>query len=310
VDRQASAPGKIILFGEHAVVYGEPALSMAISRRMRVRVHDPGSGGETGGPVHSDKYTEAAFRRKGLVPRPVDVSSDIPVGCGLGSSAALCVSVNAALGAGPSGKLSKPEIAEAAFLTELEAQGRASPIDTSTSTLGGGLRLARVRGPGHVWSIRRAETEWHVHSFEVGGLPLVVGNSGRPGATGEMVAMVRQRWEKDGFVRRAIQRIGGIADEAVAAISSRDLRTVGELMNENQGLLRRIGVDHPSTAKLLQAVRVHSLGAKITGAGGGGSVISLTESPDETIRAFLDAGAKEAFAVEPDRDGARSEIAS
>jgi len=305
VEVVSSAPGKVILFGEHAVVYGEPAISVAIARRLTVRLSEGDSAPAIGGRMHRDKYTDAAFRARGVEPRAVEVLSDIPVGCGLGSSAALCVALHSAI-PGPAGALlEKGAIADAAFRSELEAQGRASPIDTSTSTLGGGLRLARSKGPGHQWSITRDDTVWHVHSIAMGGLPIVIGNTGRPAPTGEMVAMVRQRWDADEFVRRAVKRIGEISEEAVGALAKRDLRTLGELMNENQGLLRRMGVDHPSTSKLLQAVRLHSLGAKITGAGGGGSIISLTERPDEVIAALTEAGAKEVFLAAPDPDGVR-----
>jgi mevalonate kinase len=305
VEAVASAPGKLILFGEHAVVYGEPAISVAIARRLTLRLAEEDSGAAVGGRMHRDKYTDAAFRSRGREPRHIEVVSDIPVGCGLGSSAALCVALHAAIPGPANAALERNEVAEKAFRSELEAQGSASPIDTSTSTLGGGLRLARSKGTEFRWSISREETVWHVHSVSVGELPIVIGNTGRPAPTGEMVAAVRKKWDAEEFVRRAVKRIGEISEEAVVALGKRDLRTLGELMNENQGLLRRIGVDHPSTAKLLQAVRLHSLGAKITGAGGGGSIIALTEKPQDAIAALAEAGAKEAFLASPDPEGVR-----
>src|SRR3990170_5550600 len=137
----ASAPGKLILFGEHAVVFGEPALSTAIDLRTEVYARPHPAWLVDGASLEEPKYryVKAATRHVWSGgPLWYEIRSMIPTGAGLGSSAAVTV---ATLGALQSlqGRFDPPAIARDAFEIEHEVQGRASPIDTSTATAGGGL---------------------------------------------------------------------------------------------------------------------------------------------------------------------------
>src|SRR3990170_1092380 len=206
----ASAPGKLILFGEHAVVFGEPALSTAIDLRTEVyaRPHTewlfggagrpPGGGLGGGGSLDSPKYRyvkAATARAWSGGPLWYEIRSMIPVGSGLGSSAAVTV---AALGALKvlRGDFDPLTIAREAFEIEHEVQGRASPLDTSTATAGGGILVRREPGEDLLWTIRRDAREWNLHQCRLPALALVVGDTGISAPTGPLVAGVKERVDK------------------------------------------------------------------------------------------------------------------
>src|SRR5207247_5654920 len=137
----ASAPGKLILFGEHAVVFGEPALATAINLRAEVyaRPHPEwrADGGSIDEPLY--RYVRAAIAKVATAgPLWLEVRSMVPSGAGLGSSAAVTVATLGTLH-GMGGSIDAKTIAREAFEVEHEVQGRASPIDTSTASAGGCL---------------------------------------------------------------------------------------------------------------------------------------------------------------------------
>src|SRR5256712_1425738 len=136
----ASAPGKLILFGKHAVVFGEPALATAINLRAEVyaRPHPEwrADGGSSDEPRY--RYVKAAIAKVATGPLWLEVRSMVPSGAGLGSSAAVTVATLGTLH-GMGGSIDAKTIAREAFEVEHEVQGRASPIDTSPPSAGGGL---------------------------------------------------------------------------------------------------------------------------------------------------------------------------
>lgn len=313
LEASADAPGKVILFGEHAVVYGEPSLSLALNRRTRVTGARVGDAFTVNG--HPLDATRHLYLQKALQlhwrggPLRLQTESDIPSGSGIGSSAALSVAVCAVvLRLSRHEAVPTDEIARAAFATEFEAQGSASPNDTTVASAGGGVLLAPHRldraDATFLWEVRRGERSWNAHAVRVPRLPLVVGNSGAKGRTADQVAKVRRFVERSGLARDVLRSIGRLTLQGVEALKRGDLRAVGDLMNQNHAYLHTLGVDTPVLERLVAAARGArgTLGAKITGAGGGGCMIALTEDPQEVRRQLERAGAT-AFAVEASNRG-------
>jgi len=289
----ASAPAKVILFGEHFVVYGEPAVVLAIDKRAYatvqlrkderinikstdLRVSGTFKGerfqGERGGskarltlePIKSAvrQVLERAQKKVGV---NVKISSDIPVSAGLGSSAAVAASTIMAVGNLLGMGLSRDQVFHMAYESERYVHGTPSGIDPAISTYGGALRFERGKD---------------FTPLDVGiNIPLVIGNTEVKRSTGELVAIVRQKMEQYPIITNLIIRIGGkIALDAVEALKKDDLKTVGELMNINHAMLYAVGVSHEALERLVYAARKGgSLGAKLTGGGGGGCIIALAE---------------------------------
>lgn len=292
---RASAPGKFILFGEHAVVYGEPSLSLALDRRVTVSAQRRGGAISVNGATlnsYRHAYIEAALKSHwsggGL---RIRTRSRLPSASGLGSSAALSVATVAALMALESGAPPKPSrVAKAAFEAELRVQGAASPNDTTASTHGQGVFLAPEPEAGlpRLWKIQRNQRTWIAHHVDAPPVSFVVAHSGQRGRTADQVALVKKRVDAGGDALKSIRRIGQITREGRKALQQNDLQRVGRLMDENHEHLARLGVETDRLAALVQASRKApgTLGAKLTGAGGGGSMIVLTTSPPEAKRAL------------------------
>jgi len=305
----ASAPGKVTLFGEHAVVYGHPALVVAIDRRVyavaeprsddvvKISARDlrvPGIvisyvGNEVvletdyGMVLPAIAYINKAIEltakalgvRKGI---NIEIKSEMPVGAGLGTSAAVAVSTIASYAEANGYSLTKEEIAKLGWEVEKEVQGIASPMDTSITSFGGYMRI-RYSG---------SSVEREPLSFK-GDLPLLIGYVEREARTKDMVAMVKERMMKYPEIFDGIMKmIGSIVEKAEASLRSRDLKEVGFLMNLNHSLLDALGV---STRRLNELVHVArdsgAYGAKLTGAGGGGCVIALVPEREEVVETAM-----------------------
>ncbi|WP_256391023.1 mevalonate kinase [Natronoarchaeum rubrum] len=332
----SSAPGKVYLFGEHAVVYGEPAVPCAIERRARVtverrddellRVHADdlsldGFTVEYSGTSESKPdvavseslidaamgYVDAAVeqaREAVAEERGEDVSdvgfditieSDIPLGAGLGSSAAVTVAGIDAAARELGVELSPATVADRAFRAEYDVQeGEASRADTFCSAMGGAVR---VEGD----DCRRIEAP---------DLPIVVGFDGGAGDTGALVAGVRKLREEYGFAADTIEAVGDIVREGEQALADGNVAELGRLMDFNHGLLEALGVSSRSLDRMVWAARdAGAEGAKLTGAGGGGCVVALDETDETRTALRFTPGCEEAFRAELDRDGVRVEQA-
>ena len=299
-----SAPGKIILFGEHAVVFGEPALAVAINLRTKVNVSRAADWSVNGGSINNlkQKYVKSAVKASGTeTPLSIEILSKIPESSGMGSSAAVTV---AALGAIRllHGTIRHEDIARQAFDVEHTVQGRASPIDTSTSTHGRAVLVLKEKGDGFLWRMERGDRKWYLHHREVPPMTFVVGHTGIEAATGPLVAGVKEFTDKSAKAREMIAEIGRITIDGVTAVKKKDWESVGRLMDRDHELLNALGVGHPFLDRLVAAARPSSHGAKLTGAGGGGSMIALTDRPDETSEAIEMAGGM-AFTVTTGQPG-------
>jgi mevalonate kinase len=293
----ARAPGKAILFGEHAVVFGEGAIAAALTLYFETRVKvGKGEASRVDGRLLERRhhaYFEEALKRAWGDRGPLDLTtnSSVPSSSGLGSSAALTVSTVAAPRA-LRGKMDQEDVARTAFEVEYAVQGRASPTDTSTAAHGRCVYIAKKAGAGHLWTLEKAGNRWCVHDVAFPPLQFVVGYTGKKGNTGELVEKVRKLAEADKSARGRISEIGALVDEARAALVAGDARAVGKLMDRNHEHLRALGVSSPELEALVAAARPHAFGAKLTGAGGGGCMIAVTDAPDACAKAIEAAGGK------------------
>jgi mevalonate kinase len=299
-----SAPGKVILFGEHAVVYGHPALAAATDQRTEVEVDCCGTEFTVNGFRIHDRYHSYLLRAVDQVwqrREPVRIQTDggVPSASGTGSSAALTVATVAALHK-LQGRVELPAIAQESFEVERGTQGGGSPTDTSTVTHGGGIAISGAQDPPRVgdplWDIHwrevGSERSWTVERIDIPDLTLVIGNSGVKGRTDQQVAKVAAAARKNAIVRDSLADIGRLAREAVPALRNRDWVAIGALMDRAHSAMHTLGVNHPAVEALVQAARATpgTLGAKITGAGGGGSMIALTDRPEAVAQAIRGAG--------------------
>ncbi|NHN40782.1 mevalonate kinase [Halorubellus sp. JP-L1] len=331
----ASAPGKVYCFGEHAVVYGEPAVPCAIERRatvtverrdddrLRVESEDlrisgftveyDGAGGkapDVDAPTRlleaATGYVDAAIEQaRDAADAPdvgfdVHVESAIPLGAGLGSSAAVVVATIAAASRALDCELDEREIAERAYRSEHAVQdGEASRADTFCSTMGGAVRVAGD-------DCRRLGTP---------DLPFVVGYDGGAGDTGELVAGVRALRDEYDFAADTVAAIGDVVrrgetliEDANAVASEETVSELGRLMNFNHGLLEALGVSSRSLDEMVWAAReAGAAGAKLTGAGGGGCVVALDASDATETALELTPACEDVFRAELASEGVRYE---
>ncbi len=302
---ESTAPAKIILFGEHAVVYGEPAIAMAINIRSTVKINQGEkfliNGEAPDYKFHSyiKKAIELYWKEGSL---NVTTKSMIPHASGLGSSASITVSTVSSILA-LQNDWSKEKIARNSFEVEYLVQGTASPTDTSTVTAGGVVLVSRHE-PALLWNIEKEGKRWYINNIDISQLSLIIGCSTIKGITHEQVEKVRRYVNTSSFAREVIKEIGNITISSIQALKNGDYKTLGDLMKKNQNLLSILGVSHPQIQSMINEIEKYSYGAKITGAGGGGCIIILTDEKDEVSK-ILKAGGWEAYQVKMDKEGVK-----
>lgn len=300
----ARAPGKCILFGEHAVVRGQPEVLLAIDVFAQVAIRPAPEwrlNGHVAGAT-ANPYLQEAMRQLWSNGTPLDVTiiSRIPKASGMGSSAAFVVGVAAALGAAQGG-VDRPLLAQRAFSVERGAQGVGSPGDTSAATAGGYLSLnTNVAAVGEpLWTLRAGTEEWTARRIADPGWVWVVAYSGLPKDTGPKVRAVGDRFASPEGPE-LLRRFSEVAAAGLRAMAREDGPETGRLLGENHELLREVGVSHPRLEALIEAARPSAYGAKVTGAGGGGSIVALPKPGQVTdlVRRLARAGAVP-FAARP-----------
>jgi mevalonate kinase len=280
----AFAPGKLILVGEHAVVYGHPALAVAVDRGTTVHLRHADGPTRITFPFDRDPRLDAALAvalpAKGF---RVEIASDLPIGRGMGSSAALAVALACArceIEGDPDATLDS--IDATAMAVERVFHGDPSGIDHTVSMLGGAIRFRRgVDGPEYA-------------AVDIPQLPLVVIDSGSSGDTAALVASVKaQRPECD----PTLTQIGDLVQDFLAALPAGNLHEMGRLMTENHRLLCTLGVSTPTLDAIVAlALDAGAVGAKLAGAGGGGVVVALAPDSERVLQAAAKAGYR-AFTV-------------
>ncbi len=294
------AGGKVILLGEHAVVYGRPALATGLPLGLEVEVTEgAGPALATDQPLDADPRPLAmlveAAALLGIDPSRVvaRVCGDLPVGRGLGSSAALAVATLRALAAASGRRLD--QATEFALGRRLEAtfHGTPSGIDPAAAALGGCFRFVRGDPP----AVTPLDPP--------GAFPLVIAFGPLPRSTGAAVGSLRARWEADRARYEALfDAVGAVVERGTAAIARGDLAALGGAFDDNQALLEALGVSSDEVAALVATARAAgALGAKLTGGGAGGAVIALARRPEFVARRLEEAGAL-TFAVHVHAAGA------
>ncbi len=302
----ARAPGKCILFGEHAVVHGCPELVLAIDLSTQVFVRPGARSSLNSDPdaPRTNPYLQAALDLSWKDGPAVDVRSvtRIPRAAGLGSSAAFVAALGAAMAAGTGG-IDRAGLARRAFEIERAAQGVGSPGDTAASVAGGYVSLNGGHGD-LLWSVSAGERRWEVRHVEDPRWVWVVAYSGVPRSTATAVRAVGERLARpDG--PSLLEEFTEVAAAGIASVGRGDRRETGELLRRNQELLRRVGVSHPRLEELIIAAAPAAEAAKVTGAGAGGSIVALpiVGQEGELVRRLARAGAVP-FAVRAEPKGA------
>ena len=301
----ANAPGKIILFGEHAVVYGQPAIAIPVNQLKATARIMPNPQGKPGivriqaPQIQLDAFlsdlpedhpiaaaVHLAFQTASINQPPpftLQLSSTIPIAGGMGSSAAVSVAILRALTNFFGKPLPPEQISKLAYTVEEIHHGTPSGIDNNVIAHQKPVFYRRdepieflyVKGPTH----------W------------VIGDTGEKTPTRETVGDIRQKYQADPECFNAFfEQIGDISRQAQQGLIDGNLPLLGELMDQNQRLLEKIGVSSPRLEHLIQAARdAGAQGAKLSGGGRGGNMIALAPSNKtaDIKAALMDAGAKQ-----------------
>jgi len=285
---RASAPAKVILFGEHFVVYDKPAILASIDKRIYV---DAIARNDDKVTVKSNMGFAGAFSKDALekmkkkkfrslvqpvlaaandamqefdasIGLDISIRAEFPHAVGLGSSAAISIATIVAVSS-LFGKLSKQKICNMSLDAERIVHNNPSGADSAICTYGGLMLFDRSKGAMPIDS-----------KID---LQLVVVNSGIKRLTGKLVSSVKQLRESDAELFYDLSNMSGnITAQALKAIRSKDYAELGALMTLNHSLLRRLGVSRNVLDRLVDiALKNGALGAKMTGAGGGGCIIAL-----------------------------------
>jgi len=279
--------GKVILLGEHAVVYGSHAMAAPVPLAIRANVERCEGAGRLMIPrwgveqsLESDgkgldslrESTDLILRELGIRERDlsIEVYPHVPRAMGLGASAALAVAMIRALGKHFDLETHDDEVNRVAYECEKIAHGTPSGIDNSLATYGR-FTLFRKGSPPSLETIAIPEP-----------ISIVVGLTGVESLTAKMVAKVRDAWKKNpALYERIFKEIDGLTLQGAEAVRDGDLERLGELMNVCQGLLNALQVSSPELEQLIAIARRNgALGAKLTGGGGGGAMVALADGHD------------------------------
>jgi mevalonate kinase len=297
----ASAPGKIILFGEHAVVYGRPALAVPVTQvHVDVEISDNDSAGIWLSAPDVDLHAELnmlpsdhpiasvihnLFFLSRVSPFPnleIKISSTIPVASGLGSGAAVTVALTRALSSHINYSMTDEQVSAFAFEIEKLYHGTPSGIDNTVVT------YARP-----VYFVKGQPIE----TFKVGQpFTIVIADTGISAPTKESVGDVRKLWETDKAKwENMFDEVADISFSARHVIREGWIKMLGALMDENHAYLQEMTVSSPELDNLVSVARkAGALGAKMSGGGRGGNMIALVEEETAPViaEALMSAGAK------------------
>lgn len=304
---KSSAPGKIILFGEHAVVYNRPALAVPVNQvHVDVEVsHSDQPGVWIEAPMvdlHSELSTLPSdhpigsvilkvAQHLGIFPLPnisITIVSTIPVAAGLGSGAAVSVALIRALSSFLSHPLTNEQVNQLVFEIEKLHHGTPSGIDNTVIT---------YNMP--VYYIK----EKPIETFKCGKpFTIVIGDTGIPAPTKESVGDVRRLWLRDPNRYEVIfNEVAQISTMARRLIETGKPELLGELMDHNHEFLQQMTVSSPDLDMLVDAARkAGAFGAKLSGGGRGGNMIALVDqaAAESVAGALISAGAKRTIITE------------
>ena len=306
---KASAPGKVILFGEHFVVYGVKAILCAINKRITVTVEkidggkisiqsnignlelEPGKSiSEINSPLKPFYYLADKMLKNENTGIKIIVESDIPLGVGLGSSSACCVAGAAAISR-LFRKTSNEEILVLAIEAEKTIFKNTSGADCTVCTYGGIMEYDKENG------FHKIESKPNFH--------LVIANSNIEHSTESVVREVSQFKEKNEIQFTSLcKKESKLIEEVLELLIENNIEKLGTKIKENQEYLETIGISNDKLREMIQIGQTESFGAKITGAGGGGCIYALTDESnlERTINQFKDKD-YDCFSVKIDFEG-------
>jgi len=306
---KASAPGKVILFGEHFVVYGVKAILCAINKRVTVTAENieakiisiksnigdlelqPNKAiSEIDSPLKPFYYLANKMIQNQNTGIKIIVESEIPLGVGLGSSSACCVAGAAAISRLFS-DTSKEKILELAIEAEKTIFQNTSGADCTVCTYGGIMEFNKENGYTKI----KSEPNFH----------LVIANSNIEHSTKLVVNEVKSFKEKnEEEFSKLCDNETILVEEVLELLKENNTKKLGDKINQNQKYLEAIGVSNEKIKEMILIGMKSSFGAKITGAGGGGCIFALTDETNlnETINQFRNKS-YECFSVKIDLKG-------
>ena len=306
---KASAPGKVILFGEHFVVYGVKAILCAIDKRITVTSEKTQSKkisiksnidylelepnkplSEINSPLKPFYFLADKMLQNQNIGIEINIESDIPLGVGLGSSSACCVAGAASI-TKLFGDVSKERILELAIEAEKTIFKNTSGADCTVCTYGGIMEYDKKNG------FSKIESESNLH--------LVIANSNIEHSTDTVVKRVKQfKDENEKEFSKLCNNETKLVEEVLELLKENNITELGQKINQNQEYLEVIGVSNEKLREMIQVGQKSSLGAKITGAGGGGCIFTLTdeENLNNTMNQFKEKN-YECFSVKIDLKG-------
>jgi mevalonate kinase len=284
----ATAPGKIILFGEHAVVYGRPAIAVPVTQVKARAVVSPNPRGEPGSihiqapDIHLDSLLSelpqshplstcvqavtASLHLRRIPACTLRITSTIPLAAGLGSGAAVSVAIIRSLSAFLGHPLQNDQVCSIAFEVEKLYHGTPSGIDNTVVTYSLPVYFVRDQ-PIQTFQVPRPFT-------------ILIADTGLSSPTAAAVGDVRNAWQANpALYEMLFDAIGGISRKARQAIEAGRPQDLGPMMESNHALLQQVGVSSPEVDHLVDAaLAAGALGAKLSGAGRGGNIIALIHS--------------------------------
>jgi mevalonate kinase len=310
-----NVPLKVTITGEHAVVYGYPALVAAINRRIAIKIcvrpdreiritsrgamiigdislicSEESCRGDVS-PDHVERLFSYVLKAIEISSKifgdlgglDIEISSGVPVGSGLGTSAAISAGVVAGYSYLAGRSVERKDIASIARRVEIEVQGAASPMDTGAVSLGG------------VLLVKPLETEVFKRVEPKKALEILIAITPKKRSTRETVSMVRDLYNRrKTIVDHLMRAIGEISEEASKALEEGDLKTLGELMNINHNILRALGVVDCESEDIAEIMRTAGLeGVKISGGGWGGAIIGISRDRsrlEQALNSLLETG--------------------
>lgn len=297
---EVSAPGKLMLFGEHAVVYNRPCIVTAVSARITVEVKKISAGLEIDAPQAKDfRFVEEAvrvFKEKyktngGL---KIKTQSDFSSQYGFGSSSAVTVATIFGLSQLYQIPLTKKEIFNLGYQVTLNIQGVGSGFDIAAAVFGGIL-----------YFLTGGKT---IKPLSVKNLPIVVGYSGIKADTPKIVKSLKLKIKnsKEKF-NQIFDKIAQIVEVAKIELGKENWKKLGELMNENHQLLQQLGVSTKKLDLMCQAaVSAGAYGAKLSGAGGGDCMIALvSENKRQAVESAINKTGGKVIKVNPNAEGVK-----
>ena len=306
---KASAPGKVILFGEHFVVYGVKAILCSINKRVTVTAEkisdkkivinseignlilEPNKSiSEINSPLKPFYYLGNKVIKNQDTGIQIKIDSEIPLGVGLGSSSACCVAGAAAIFK-LFGDISKEEILELAIEAERTIFENTSGADCTVCVYGGIMEYDKKQG------FKKIEDE---PNFQ-----LVIANSNIEHSTESMVSEVKAFTikNKEEFSKLLNQELE-LVEDVLKLLKENNTIELGEKINQNQEYLETIGISNNQLREMIEIGQKTSFGAKITGSGGGGCIFAITDESnlENTLKEFRDNNF-ECFSVEIDFEG-------